>query len=149
MENVRIQIRIQRDAKNEPFAKVFYNDLDAFNLDEEMKIVAGYVARKAVTGMGGEGIVYVSTETGEVLEDGQFDKLLDRNYCISGSLSGRENVMNLVQKIRLGATNEDVNIPVFVSDGYVDPIFINDQNNYFETLDELLDGPSESHKMGK
>ena len=46
---------------------------------------------------------------------------------------------------------EDVNIPVFVSDGYVDPIFINDQNNYFETLDELLkaceDYPSSKAKL--
>ena len=151
MEKVAIHIVIRRDEKNEPFAKVFYSGIDAnnvFNIQGELKNAVGYLARKAVTGLNEEGVVYVSTETGEVLENGQFDKLHDMNYCIAGSLSGVDNVMNLIDTIRAGATNKDVNLSVAVSDGYCDPIFIDDQNDNYEKLDELLKGPSESHKMG-
>ena len=127
MEKGSVHIIIQRDAKNLPFAKVLYNGQDAFNLDDDMKNFAEYLARKSVFGPEKEGSVLISTETGEVLENSRVD-ISSPGYCISGSESGRQYVKNLISTVRSGASNIDIGAPVFVTDGKVAPIFINEED---------------------
>ena len=127
MEKGTIIIMIQRDAKNLPFAKVLYNGQDAFNLDDNMKIFARYLTIKSSTcSPKDEGVVFVSTETGEVLETNKIDKIFDL-YCISGSESGRKHVENLISTIRTGSLNKSIQVPVLVTDGKIPPIFINQE----------------------
>ena len=164
MEKCSIQIIIQRDAKNEPFAKVLYNGQDAFNLDDNMKFFAGYLARKSVvSGIEDKGLVFISTETGDVLEVNQIDRLTDQEYCISGCESGKQHIKNLIRTICCGANNLDIKSPVFVTDGKVAPIFINERDlsgNYnrlslelekqkYQLLDSLLEKPNVSQAFNK
>ena len=121
-----VHIIIQRDAKNVPFAKVLYNKQDAFNLDDNTKNFAGYLARKSVDSKS-EGLVLVSTETGEVLENSEVNVLMS-GYFISGSESGRQYVEDLINTVCIGASNIDIGAPVYVTDGKVPPIFINEEN---------------------
>lgn len=163
MEKGSIHVLIQRDAKNVPFAKVLYNGQDAFNLDDNTKSFATYVARKSTVAKKDDGVVFISAETGEVLETSKIDRLYDLEYYISGSESGRESVENLINTIRCGASNKDIEASVFVTDGKVPPIFINEDDiseSYkqaamsirerqeiakLELLDTLLAEPSVSH----
>lgn len=127
MEKGSVHILIQRDASNFPFAKVLYNGQDAFNLDQNMKNFAGYLSRKSTTAHADEGLIFTSTETGEVLEANQVDRLMDFGYCISGSKSGRQYVENLISTVCFGANNQDIGVPVFVTDGNISPIFVNEE----------------------
>lgn len=163
MEKGSVHIIIQRDAKNVPFAKVLYNGQDSFNLDDNMKIFAGYLASKSAIEHKDEGLVFVSTETGDVLETGQVDRLMDSGYSISGSEIGRQYVENLISTIRCGASNKDIKASVFVTDGKIPPIFINEEDisesygqvdmsirerqetEKLQLLDSLLAQPSLSH----
>ena len=158
-----VHIIIQRDAKNVPFAKVLYNQQDAFSLDGDTKNFAECLARKSTIAHEDEGLVFVSTETGEVLEPSQVDRLMDLGYCISGCESGRKYVEGLISTIRRGASNKDIGASVFVTDGKVPPIFINEEDvneSYkqvsdsirenqetakLQLLDSLLAEPSVSH----
>ena len=113
-----ITISIQRDAKNIPFAKVYYNGQDAFSLDDSTRFLAGYVARKSVTSgmIEFEQNVYVSLIDGTVLVPEEV-RLFEPTYCIAGCESGVENVKSLISRINLGATNDDVKATVAITDG--------------------------------
>ena len=149
MEKGSVHIVIQRDAKNVPFAKVLYNSQDAFNLDDDMKNFAAYLARKSSIAQKDEGLVFVSTETGEVLETSQVDRLMDLGYCISGSESGRKYVEDLISTVRCGASNKDIEASVFVTDGKVSPIFINEEDisESYKQVDASIRDRQETAKL--
>ena len=149
MEKGFVNIMIQRDAKNVPFAKVLYNGQDAFNLDDNMKIFARYLAIKASTcSPKDEGLVFVSTETGEVLEANKIDRIFDL-YCISGSESGRKYVENLIDTVRTGSLNKSVQVPVLVTDGKIPPIFINQEfiDESYKQQDRAIIDEKETEKL--
>lgn len=123
-----VTIIVQRDAKNEPFARVLYNNQSAFDLDYYMKGCASYLARKSTGATDDKGLVFISTETGDVLEVDQIDRLRDQEYCISGCESGKENINKLIKTICSGANDLDIKAPVFITDGKIAPIFINESS---------------------
>lgn len=135
---MEIKISIQRDAKNQPFAVVLYDGQTPFNLDEDTKNGANYLARKS-TPEDDEGLVYVSTETGEPLESSQIDNKFENDcYCISGSESGKNCVRRLISTILTGANNFDCQYPVYVTDGN-EVVYMNKENldgNYTYEPDE-------------
>ena len=149
MEKGVVHIVILKDAKNVPFAKVLYNGQDSFSLDEDMKNFAGYLARKSTIAHKDEGLVFVSTETGEVLETSQVDRLMDLGYCISGSESGRQYVEDLISTVRCGASNKDIGASVFVTDGKISPIFINEEDisESYKQVDSSIRDRQETAKL--
>ena len=144
-----IHILIQRDAKNMPFAKVLYNGKDAFNLDDDMKIFAEYLARKSSIAGKDDGLVFASTETGEVMEAEEIDRLIDLEYCISGSEAGKECAYNLISTICCGADNKDIEAPVFVTNGKGQTIFINEKSvsASYKKVDFSIMDRQESEKL--
>ena len=146
-----IIISIQRDAKNIPFARVYYNGQDAFSMDDSTKIFAGCVARKSVTSgmLEFEDNVYVSLIDGSVLAPEEV-KLLEPTYCISGCERGEENVKALINRIACGATNDDIRATVTITDGKtaVEGFSELDSREQFYAVRSMLSGTAAGKRQG-
>lgn len=121
-----ITVLIQRDARNMPYAKVLYNNQDAFNMDEESAGFATYVTRKAAGSGLTDGIVYASPLDGTIIDINSINRRMYLYYCISGSEVGTEAIQTLITTLRVGANNLDINAALFVTDGKSAPIWVNE-----------------------
>ena len=119
LNSMKICVLVQRDDEDIPFAKVLYNGKDAFNLDSTSKYDAEYFSRKTQFV---DGMIFASTETGEILHLNP-----NHNCCIYGCESGKENVKRLINAMCTSGLDQDIKVPIYVTDGEVAPFIANEK----------------------
>ena len=118
-ERNKILILIQRDNHNEPYAKIYYNGQDAFNLSPKNKEFANYIARHIL-----ERQLCFSFSTGNIIDSNEpeFDYEYDNYYCLVGSYTGKDETFNLIKALYRASLDKEININLFVTDDISDTI---------------------------
>ena len=118
-ERNKILILIQRDNNNEPYAKIYYNGQDAFNLSPKNKEFANYISRHIL-----ERQLCFSFSTGNIIDSNEpeFDYEYDNYYCLVGSYTGRDETFNLIKALYRASLDKEININLFVTDDVSDAI---------------------------
>lgn len=118
-ERNKILILIQRDNHNEPYAKIYYNGQDAFNLSPKNKEFANYIARRML-----ERQICLSYTTGTTFNSSrtQFDYEYDKYYCLVGSYTGKWETYNLIKALYRASFDKEIDINLFVTDDISDTI---------------------------
>ena len=115
----KVIITINKDKANEPFVTAIYDFgkgmQSPFELDERTANRACYLARKSHI-HAKDGRVLVNKK-GEVRDNNNIEYLYDTDYLIAGSKPGKENSEVVIRDIVSGASNADVNIPCFITNG--------------------------------
>lgn len=128
MKNNSVLILIEKNDKNEPFAKVYYNGLDVFDLDEKAKLLAINIKKRifSIIVKSYDGIIFID-EYNNIVNKTKYDELTKINCFISGCKSDKNTILKLVDIISFGASSRMISVPVFVTDGKEEPVFINEE----------------------
>ena len=118
-ERNKILILIQRDNHNEPYAKIYYNGQDSFNLSPKNKEFANYISRHIL-----ERQLCLSFSTGNIIDSNEpeFDYEYDKYYCLVGSYTGKGETYNLIKALYCASFDKEININLFVTDDVSDTI---------------------------
>lgn len=127
MKESSIIIYIQRDAHNNPFATVLYNEENAYYLKDRTKELAIQVSTK--TDIYDDTLIKPIIISAEEEKEINYENInLEKdNYIITGCNSGRQNILDLITILNSSASKFAIQTPLIITDGEIEPIFYNEE----------------------
>ena len=140
-----ITVVIQRNNYNQPFAKILYDGVDAYNLGSKHRDFANYLSKK----MDYRPLCF-SYANEKVIERDDYDYEYDSHYCVIGSEHFKEDIIalinSLINAILEAYRKDQAIINLFVSDGHDTLCILKDSNNYMG-VEERLDIKTKVYEM--
>lgn len=127
MKESSIIVYIQRDAHNNPFATVLYNEENAYYLKDRTKEFAVQVSTK--TNINDDKLIkpiIISAEEEKEICYKTINLEKDK-YIITGCNPGEKNILDLITILNSSASKFAVQTPLIVTDGEMEPIFYNEE----------------------